>query len=185
MGTDELPSGAVLSQSTKVMYVKAYVDWFFGERIADQFEPLSEGFRAILGGSALLRSMVDAVQLEKIVCGGSVPVDVAAIRRGATHEGWSRVDEPDYLSAFWDTIEGFSESEKVQFVVFVTASDRVPLRGWQDLQLTVQKNGVGDERLPTAHTCFCQLLLPRYSSPLKLRTNLLLAIANSEGFGLR
>merc|ERR1712151_172560 len=97
----------------------------------------------------------------------------------------NQAEEDEFLKDFWDVVEGFAESEKVQFVVFVTASDRVPLRGWQDLQLTVQKNGVGDARLPTAHTCFSQLLLPRYSSSEKLKANLLLAIANSEGFGLR
>merc|ERR1711865_516050 len=143
------------------------------------------GFKAILGGSSLLKSMVDAVQLEKIVCGGSIPVNVSAIRRGATHEGWSQEEEADYVAMFWDLLSGFTESAKIQFVVFVTASDRVPLRGWQDLQLTVQKNGVGDDRLPTAHTCFCQLLLPRYTTADNLKSNVLLAIANSEGFGLR
>lgn len=183
--TGLIDAGEMLTQDNKGDFVQAYVTWFFKDLISDQFEPLSEGFMAILGGSPLLRSMVDAVQLEKIVCGSSVPVDVAAIRRGAAHEGWSPSEEAEYLAAFWDVIDSFSESDKIQFIVFVTASDRVPLRGWQDLQLTVQKNGVGDERLPTAHTCFCQLLLPRYSSQMKLRTNLLLAIANSEGFGLR
>lgn len=174
-----------LTQANKALFVQAYVDRFFNERIASQLTPLSEGFRAILGCSELLHSMVDAVQLEKIVCGGSVPVDIAAIRRGAAHEGWSSTEEAEYLDDFWDVVEGFDEPEKVQFVVFVTASDRVPLRGWQDLQLTVQKNGVGDERLPTAHTCFCQLLLPKYSTSEKMKLSLRLAIANSEGFGLR
>lgn len=183
--TGRVAIGERLTQQTKVGFVQAYIDWFVTDRISSQFAPLSEGFRAILGGSALLRSMVDAVQLEKIVCGGSVPVDVSAIRRGAAHEGWSRAEEGEYVDSFWEVVGSFSESEKVQFVVFVTASDRVPLRGWQDLQLTVQKNGVGDERLPTAHTCFCQLLLPKYSSLDRLRKNLLLAVANSEGFGLR
>jgi len=183
--TGRLPPGSQLSQSTKTIFVQAHVMWFFYERIAAQFTPLSEGFRAILGGSELLQSRVDAVQLEQIVCGGSVPVDIGAIRRGATHEGWNRKEEGDYLTSFWDVVEEFSESERRQFVVFVTASDRVPLRGWQDLQLTVQKNGVGDSRLPTAHTCFCQLLLPKYSTCEKLKSSLLLAIANSEGFGLR
>mmetsp|Transcript_19741 Transcript_19741/g.43146 ORF Transcript_19741/g.43146 Transcript_19741/m.43146 type:complete len:788 (+) Transcript_19741:88-2451(+) len=185
LATNHLPAGCPLSQDTKAAFVQAYVEWYLSGRIEAQLTPLSEGFRAILGGSVLLRTMVDAVQLEKIVCGGSVAVDVAAIRRGAACEGWSRAEEADYLGAFWRIIEDFSESERMQFVVFVTASDRVPLRGWQDLQLTVQKNGVGDDRLPTAHTCFSQLLLPKYSSTEKLRQNLLLAVANSEGFGLR
>eukprot|EP00927_Polykrikos_kofoidii_P014374 TRINITY_DN16295_c0_g2_i1.p1 TRINITY_DN16295_c0_g2~~TRINITY_DN16295_c0_g2_i1.p1 ORF type:complete len:861 (-),score=128.65 TRINITY_DN16295_c0_g2_i1:454-3036(-) len=183
--TDQLPEGTRLTPSNKGDFLQAYVTWFFHDRISTQFGPLSEGFRAILGGSPLLRSMVDSVQLEKIVCGASVPIDIVAIRRGATLEGWTSVEQEFYLASFWDFVENFTESEKAQFVVFVTASDRVPLRGWKDLQLTVLKNGVGDDRLPTAHTCFCQLLLPKYSSPEKLRTQLLLAMANSEGFGLR
>jgi len=183
--TCRISKACELTQETKGAFVQAYVEWFFHERIQTQLIPLSEGFRAILGGSALLQSMVDAVQLEKIVCGGSVPVDIGAIQRGATQEGWTKEEETGYLNMFWDALRSFSDSEKVQFVIFVTASDRVPLRGWQDLQLTIQKNGVGDERLPTAHTCFCQLLLPKYTTPAKLRTNVLLAIANSEGFGLR
>eukprot|EP00403_Amphidinium_massartii_P040113 CAMPEP_0178440842 /NCGR_PEP_ID=MMETSP0689_2-20121128/37057_1 /TAXON_ID=160604 /ORGANISM="Amphidinium massartii, Strain CS-259" /LENGTH=804 /DNA_ID=CAMNT_0020063769 /DNA_START=187 /DNA_END=2597 /DNA_ORIENTATION=+ len=174
-----LPKDKRLSQETKVEIIQAYVDWWFHCRISAQFQPLSEGFRVILGGSSLLQSMVDAVQLERIVCGGCRPVEIPAIRRGARHEGWGD-DECEYLASFWEVLLSFSDSEKVQFVVFVTASDRVPLRGWQDLQLTVQKNGVGDDRLPTAHTCFAQLLLPRYTSVERLRSNLLLAIATER-----
>jgi len=182
---DEVETDDQLSQANKKAFVQAYVDWFLHARIEKQFEPLSAGFRAILGDSSLLRSMVDAVQLEKIICGGAVPVDVAAIQRGAHHEGWTSEEELEYLPIFWEVLADFTEAEKVQFVLFATASDRVPLRGWRDLGLTVQKNGVGDDRLPTAYTCFCQLLLPRYTDREHLRANLLTAIANSEGFGLR
>eukprot|EP00438_Fugacium_kawagutii_P010039 Skav212671 [mRNA] locus=scaffold1227:680479:692936:- [translate_table: standard] len=125
------------------------------------------------------------VQLEKIVCGGAEKVDVNAIKSGSEIEGWTEEEESDYLPWFWEVLASFSPAEKVQFVVFCTASDRVPLRGWQALGLIVQKNGVGDDRLPSAYTCFSQLLLPRFSSKEKLRSGLLLAIANSEGFGLR
>jgi len=174
-----------LSQANKAAFVQAYIDWFFGGRVERQLRPLSEGFRAILGGSKLLRNMVDSVQLEKIVCGGKVPVDSVAIQRGATAEGWTHEEQRDYLPVFWDVLHSFTETQKVQFVMFVTASDRVPLRGWQDLGLIVQKNGVGDDRLPTAYTCFSQLLLPKFSSQEQLKSMLLLAVANSEGFGLR
>lgn len=179
-----LPSDFKLSRENKHFFVQSYATWFFNERISAQFTPLSEGFRTIVGSSGLLRWMVGAVQLEQIVCGGSVPVDVPAIRRGSAHQGWSEA-ESEYLELFWSVLDQFSEQERVQFIVFVTASDRVPLRGWHDLQLVIQKNGVGDDNLPTAHTCFCQLLLPRYSSKDKLAANLKLAIANSEGFGLK
>ena len=39
-------------------------------------------------------------------------------------------------------------------------------------------------RLPLAQTCFNQLLLPPYKSKRKLREKLLIAINNSEGFGM-
>eukprot|EP00913_Durusdinium_trenchii_P017653 g16592.t1 len=165
-----------ISQANKGEFIQAYIDWFFHERIDSQLRPLCEGFKSILGGSSLLRTIVDAVQLEKIVCGGADKVDVNAIRSGAEIEGWTSEEESDYLPWFWEVLASFSPAEKAQFVVFVTASDRVPLRGWQALGLIVQKNGVGDDR---------QLLLPRFSSKEKLQKGLLLAIANSEGFGLR
>eukprot|EP00931_Biecheleriopsis_adriatica_P087235 TRINITY_DN61732_c0_g1_i1.p1 TRINITY_DN61732_c0_g1~~TRINITY_DN61732_c0_g1_i1.p1 ORF type:complete len:811 (-),score=148.94 TRINITY_DN61732_c0_g1_i1:50-2482(-) len=181
----KLPEDLPLSQANKGEFVQAYTDFFFHERISSQFTPLSEGFKAILGGSSLLRTMVDAVQLEKIVCGGAEHVDVRAIRSGAEIVGWTEEEELEYLPWFWEVLESFSFTEKVQFVIFVTASDRVPLRGWQSLGLCVQKNGVGNDRLPSAYTCFSQLLLPRFASKEQLRQSLLLAIANSEGFGLR
>jgi ubiquitin-protein ligase E3 A len=40
------------------------------------------------------------------------------------------------------------------------------------------------ESLPTSHTCFNHLLIPEYSSKEKLKEKLILAINNSEGFGL-
>lgn len=175
----------VLCQANKGHFVQAYVESFFRDRVALQFGALSAGFRIILGGSCLLRTIVDAVQLEKIVCGGTVPIDVPAIRRGSQMQGWTEEELSEYVPKFWKVLDSFSETEKVQFVVFVTASNRVPLRGWQDLGLIVQKNGVGDDRLPAAYTCFSQLLLPKYSDEEQLRRSLLLAVANSEGFGLR
>jgi len=176
---------AELSHDNKASFVQTYVDWFLGERVKMQLGELSGGFCSILGESCLLRSMVDSVQLEKIVCGGAVPVDVDSIRRGASLEGWSAEELSDYLPMFWEVLSSMREGAKVKFVIFVTASDRVPLRGWQDLGLIVQKLDVAEYRLPTAHTCFSQLLLPRYESREKLEESLLSAIANSEGFGLR
>jgi hypothetical protein len=41
-----------------------------------------------------------------------------------------------------------------------------------------------DEKLPTAHTCFNQLVIPQYSSKDILRKKLLVAIENSTGFGM-
>lgn len=54
----------------------------------------------------------------------------------------------------------------------------------QVVRVQVQKNGDGDDRLPTAYTCFHLLLLPKYTSPDVLRQRLLQAISETQGFGL-
>ena len=45
--------------------------------------------------------------------------------------------------------------------------------------------GEDPPRLPSAHTCYNILLLPRYNTKEKLRSSLITAIENSEGFGLQ
>merc|ERR1712107_37958 len=165
LGWERVPclEGQVLSQKTKNDFVDAYVHWSLGQKIADRYGPFSLGFRSVLGSSVLVQSMVDAKQLERIVCGDDAPVDLAAIRRRAVLQSWSAEDQA-YTDAFWSVLGELPESAKLQFVVFVTGSDRVPLQGWEDLRVKVQKNGTSDDRLPSAYTCFSLVLLPRYSS---------------------
>jgi hypothetical protein len=56
--------------------------------------------------------------------------------------------------------------------------------GLGSVRLYIGRHGEDSERLPSAHTCFNHLLIPEYSSKEKLQQKLLLAITNSEGFGL-
>merc|ERR1711957_429172 len=175
--------GKTLSQSSKVEFVDAYIRWSLGEKIKDRFGPVSEGFREIMGSSVMVQKMLDASQLERILCGGSAPVDVAAIQRRAVHQHWGEEDT-EYTNSFWNLLAELPETAQLQFVVFVTGSDRVPLTGWEELRVKIQKNGYSDDRLPTAYTCFSLVLLPKYSSVTILRERLLSAISGAQGFGL-
>ncbi len=73
---------------------------------------------------------------------------------------------------------------KRHLLEFVTASDRVPLKGLESLMFVIQRNGPDTDRLPSALTCFGRLLLPEYSSKDKLKERLFTAIENAKGFGL-
>ena len=128
--------------------------------------------------------LVDAGQLEQIICGVELPVDVKAIRAGATYKEWFTCDA-EYIEFFWEVLHAFRAEDLRRFIVFVSACGRTPPRGWQDLCLTIQANGEGDERLPTAFTCFNLFFLPRYSSKDVMRERLLVAISETEGFGLK
>merc|ERR1712118_573518 len=170
-----------LDHSNKTWFVGLYIEWFFRDRFAAQFCAFFGGFCAVLGRSELLRRFFDAAQLEAVICGGDVPLDVAALCAASAATGWADGDAI-FIDNFWAAVEGLDDADRRRFLLFVTASDRVPLGGWGMLRITVQKNGTGDERLPTAYTCFNTLLLPRYTSIEHLRCMLQQAIQNSQGF---
>ena len=165
-------------------YVCEYVCWYFQERFKEQIYAMCEGFRAVVGHSVLLSTLVTPPQLEQIICGVEEPLDVAAVRKCAKTNGWNEEEEQTYLAAFWQVVQELSEEEKNRFAQFVSSSTRMPLKGWSHFEIQIQKNGEGDERLPTAYTCFHLILLPLYSSPEVLRTRLMQAINETQGFGL-
>ena len=89
------------------------------------------------------------------------------------------------------------------FLLFTTGSDRIPVGGMSEMSFKITRVNntemlvavlsqilfifIGDLllfRLPMAHTCFNQLMLPPYKSESQLKEKLLIAINNSEGFGI-
>ena len=73
---------------------------------------------------------------------------------------------------------------KRKVLLFVTGSDRVPIKGLASLPFCIQRSGDNSERLPTAHSCFNILDLPEYSSKIILAERLSVALRHTEGFGL-
>jgi len=175
-----------LSQATKERFVSTIVRWMLVDRCQVALEELGKGFELSVGQSQMLRTLVDARQLEQIVCGDTTAVDIEALRSNASYQGWDDEDD-EYLDWFWSVLGELDDEKKTKFVVFVTASDRAPLGGWRDCRLIVQRSGREERRdcLPASFTCMSMLMLPRYETRAKLRSKLLQAIESSEGFGLQ
>jgi hypothetical protein len=109
---------------------------------------------------------------------------------------------------FWSIVHELSPQQKRQLLLFVTASDRIPVGGLKELMFVIQRNGPDSDRyaynlylflygctsltltllslyrLPTALTCFSRLLLPEYANLEKLKNRLIVSIENAKGFGL-
>jgi len=71
-----------------------------------------------------------------------------------------------------------------RFLRFVTGSDRVPVGGMAEMSFKITRLRDRPVFLPEAHTCFNQLVLPDYPDKDTLQQKLLIALSNSEGFGL-
>lgn len=121
-------------------------------------------------------------EIELLIC-GSPHIDFNSIEESSTYDNGFSKTHPTII-AFWDVVHAMNESDKKRLLSFVTGSDRVPLRGLSNVAFQITKHGENSEKLPTALTCFNQLMLPEYVSKQRLKTRLYLAIQNSKGFGL-
>lgn len=115
-------------------------------------------------------------------------IDVDELKNSTQMQGWKSSD-PE-VSWFWRALRSFSQEERARFMIFVTASSRVPLGGFTQLQgasgiqpFQLQRLYGKDGILPQASTCFNLLLLPKYDSYEQLRERLLFAVTETSGFG--
>jgi len=145
-----------------------------------QYEAFARGFYTCLDRSALSIFTPEAL---KTVVEGIQEIDLEELEQHARYEGDFNPTHP-LIRDFWQIVKQYSPDKKRQLLEFVTASDRVPVNGMASIMFVIQKNGVGDARLPTSLTCFGRLLLPEYSSRTVMQEKLEKALENARGFGV-
>lgn len=109
-------------------------------------------------------------------------LDFRALQRSTRYVGIDPSDQN--IKWFWEILFEFNDVQKKEFLLFATGSDRSPLRGLETLNFTLTATGLDDNRIPSAHTCFNDVILPKYSSKEIMRQKLLQALEHKEGFGL-
>lgn len=162
-------------------YVDLYVNYMLEDSIKKQFTAFQRGFYRVCGGSAL--KLIRPEELELFVCGDSNELDIDDLEQATAYQHYTK--ESPSIKNLWAVVREMSSEDKKKFLTFATGSDRVPCKGVSHLALVITRDGPDSNRLPTAHTCFNQVLLPDYSSKQKLKEKLLLSINNCEGFGLK
>ncbi|KAF2396907.1 hypothetical protein EJ06DRAFT_584888 [Trichodelitschia bisporula] len=174
LGTTDDPP--FVTAATRSEFIERYTMWLTDKSVRPQFEAFARGFAACLDRTAmklldgqLLRSLTEGMQI----------VDIEQIEQAATYDGYEA--GTDYIDSFWEVFEGFSGQKRRALLRFVTATDRFRVGG--STGFCIKRQGGDTEHLPTASTCYQQLLLPEYASVEKMKHKLSLAIENTEGFG--
>ncbi|GAA5922366.1 hypothetical protein JCM1841_003085 [Sporobolomyces salmonicolor] len=162
-------------------YVRRVVDFVLNTSISSQWDAFAEGFHEVCAGNAY--SLFKAEELELVVRGSTEPLDVEELRSITVYEGFDP-HEPA-IEAFWDVFTSFTAKRQRTLLSFITASDRIPSTGVSAMRFKISCLGQDCDRLPTSHTCFDQLCLYRYGSREKMERMLVMAMEESEGFGLR
>lgn len=170
----------LVTNENRNAYVSDYIRYLTDVSVRPQFEAFARGFGACLLPKSL--SLLSPTLLQSLV-EGQQDIDIAELRRYTRYVGWDASHRA--IRDFWSIVKRYDASMRRKLLEFVTASDRVPVGGMQNLQFVVQKNGEEDEggHLPTAYTCYGTLLLPEYKDKEVLRDRLAMALENSQGFG--
>jgi ubiquitin-protein ligase E3 A len=168
----------LINNYNKEEYVELYTDWYFNKSIDGYFRSFEKGFYKVFNKS--LTKILTPNELELILCGTQI-LDFHELKIAAVYEEYDKNSET--IKYFWEILLDFNEEEKKKFLSFVTGCDRAPIDGLGSLSITITNGGNDLNQLPTAHTCFNNLILPDYKDKEKMKKNLLIAInysANAE-----
>ena len=168
----------MVNNENKEEYVKLYLNWYFNISIEEYFKSFEKGFYKIFHKSLI--NIFTPEELELIICGTQY-LDFYELKRVCAYENFDKNSES--IKFFWEILLDFNQEEKKKFLSFVTGCDRAPIDGLGSLVITVTNGGKNVDKLPTAHTCFNNLVLPDYKDKEKMKKAILTAINFSEGFG--
>ncbi|KAJ2847360.1 putative E3 ubiquitin-protein ligase [Coemansia brasiliensis] len=180
-----VPNGSSIAVTShnRVEFVLRYLQWVLNDSIAKQFEPFRRGFYYVCGSNAL--SLFKPEEIELMVHGSGEDWDPESLVPLTEYHGFTSQANV-LVEWFWQVLQEMTFRERKLFLAFITGSDRLPtVISRSTFKLKLMLLGNESNRLPIAHTCFNQLGLWRYQTKDELKHKLMMAINESEGFGLK
>lgn len=181
---DEVP----VTNDNRLLYISYAARHRLVLQPAPQTMAFLRGLREIIRPSWL--SMFNQSELQRLVGGDSMEIDVEDLRRNTVYSGLYAVgddgEEHPTIKMFWKVMYGFTDAQRRDVLKYVSSTPRAPLLGFAQLnpKFAIRDGGSDQERLPSTSTCVNLLKLPVYKSEPTLRTKLLYAISSGAGFDL-
>jgi len=175
-----------VTEKNKKEYIDKIVKWRLERGVTEQTEALVHGFYDVV--DPRLVSVFDAQELELVIA-GTVEIDLTDWRTNTEYRSGYH-DGHQVIRWFWSSIEQFTNEQRLRLLQFVTGTSSIPYEGFSALRgstgprkFCIEKWGKANS-LPRAHTCFNRLDLPPYTTQNILCEKLLLAIDESNTFGM-
>ncbi len=170
----------MVTNENREQFVKDYIFFLTLRSVAPQIGAFQKGFLTCINPKSLyfftpstLRALVEGTQ----------HISVPDLRHCTRYEDGYSKNHPAIVQ-FWSIVERYSQEDRRRLLEFVTASDRVPVTGYESITFHIVRLGGDTESLPTSSTCFGKLYLPDYGNQDKMKRKLELALQNSQGFGV-
>jgi ubiquitin-protein ligase E3 C len=135
-------------------------------------------------------SMFNHSELQTLVGGSPIPVDIDDLRRNTAYGGTYVIgddgQEHPTIQIFWKVMKDLSDGERRAVLKFVTSTPRAPLLGFATLnpRFSIRDSGSDEDRLPSTSTCVNLLKLPMYKTEAVLKEKLLYSVFSGAGFDL-
>ncbi|XP_047357416.1 E3 ubiquitin-protein ligase HECW2 isoform X1 [Vespa velutina] len=175
-----------VTEKNKKEYLERVVRWRLERGVAEQIESLVRGFYEVV--DPRLVSVFDARELELVIA-GAAEIDLNDWRMHTEYRSGYHDAHP-VVEWFWSSISRFSNEQRLRLLQFVTGTSSIPYEGFAALRgstgprkFCIEKWGRPNS-LPRAHTCFNRLDLPPYPTPEILYEKLLLAVEETNTFGI-
>ncbi|KAH6605718.1 ubiquitin- ligase e3 c [Trichoderma cornu-damae] len=183
-GGDDMP----VTNDNRLLYISYAARHRLVVQPAPQTTAFLRGLRQIIRPSWL--SMFNQSELQRLVGGDSLAIDVEDLRRNTAYSGLYAIgndgQEHPTIKMFWNVMKGFTDAQRRDVLKYVSSTPRAPLLGFSQLnpKFAIRDGGTDQERLPSTSTCVNLLKLPIYTSETTLRKKLLYAITSGAGFDL-
>ncbi|AGO12292.1 AaceriAEL068Wp [[Ashbya] aceris (nom. inval.)] len=179
------PNGSTqaVTRENKHEYFRLWMDFYLNRSIAPSFQSFRNGFFHVIEGNSF--RLFGSEELEQLVCGSSEQsLDVRMLRSVTRYQGGFDDNSP-VVQWFWEILSEMDYPQQRKLLHFVTGSDRVPATGVTTIPFRISRIRSGADRLPLSHTCFNEICLHEYKDKETLRSKLIIALEESQGYGFR
>ncbi|KAF2690025.1 hypothetical protein K458DRAFT_426870 [Lentithecium fluviatile CBS 122367] len=177
--TETVNEATPVTNANRKNFVKDYLHWLVHRSVERQLSAFATGFHTCLKPRSL--ALFTPTTLRDLVEGNPI-ISVPLLRKAARYDWGYSATHPTIVD-FWSIIESYSQEDVKRLLEFVTASERVPITGFDSMSFVIERHGGDTDLLPTSSTCFGKLYLPEYKDKEKMGGKLDLALKNCEGFG--
>jgi len=185
-----VPNGSsiVVTNENRNKYLNLIATYRLSTSVRHEVEEFKKGLNLLIPDHLL--AVFNENELELVMCGSSqIQVDDMRKHTLVKHGHYLLSNKLlPKLNWFWSVVSSFTGDELARLVQFTTGSSQLPSGGFKGLEpkFTIHCVSYGGlNRLPTAHTCFNELILPDYESCEKLHQSLKVAITEGVvGFEL-
>ncbi|XP_070470422.1 E3 ISG15--protein ligase HERC5 [Equus przewalskii] len=177
-----IPNGSdiIVDQTNKRDYVSKCVNYIFNISIKAVYEEFQRGFYKVCDKEII--GFFHPAELKDVII-GNTDYDWETFEKNARYAGGYDSSHPTIVM-FWEALHKLTLEEKKKFLVFLTGTDRLQVKGVKNMKITFCCPEHLDEKDPIrAQTCFSVLYLPKYSTMERVEEALQVAINNNRGFG--